>query len=70
MTIERPAKTFDQATTIIAGLIGWPVMCKLTGRSDRAVRYWSQPNHKTTPTLRQAAALDAAYSGRARLAFH
>ena len=61
MTIERPAKTFDQATTIIAGLIGWPVMCKLTGRSDRAVRYWSQPNHKTTPTLRQAAALDAAY---------
>lgn len=61
MTIERPAKTFDQATTIIAGLIGWPVMCKLTGRSNRAVRYWSQPNHKTTPTLRQAAVLDAAY---------
>ncbi len=61
MTIERPAKTFDQAATTVAGLIGWPAMCKLTGRSDRAVRYWSQPNHKTTPTLRQAATLDAAY---------
>ena len=61
MTIERPAKTFDQAATTVAGRIGWPAMCKLTGRSDRAVRYWSQPNHKTTPTLRQAAALDAAY---------
>lgn len=61
MTIERPAKTFDQATTIIAGLIGWPAMAKITGRSKRAVRYWSQPNYKTSPTIRQAAALDAAY---------
>jgi hypothetical protein len=61
MTIERPAKTFDQATTTVAGMIGWPAICKLTGRSDRAVRYWSQPNCKTSPTLRQAAAMDSAY---------
>jgi len=63
MTIERPAKTFDQAATTVAGLIGWPAMCMLTGRSNRAVRYWSQPNCKTSPTLLQAAALDAAYRG-------
>lgn len=61
MTIERPAKTFDQATTTIAGLLGWAAMAKITGRSKRAVRYWSQPNYKTSPTIRQAAALDAAY---------
>jgi len=61
MTIERPAKTFDQATTTIAGVIGYAAICKITGRSDRAVRYWSQPNCTTSPTLLQAAALDAAY---------
>jgi hypothetical protein len=61
MTIERPAKTFDQATTTIAGVIGYAAMCKITGRSNRAVRYWSQPNCTTSPTLLQAAALDAAY---------
>lgn len=61
MTLERPAKTFDQATATIAGLIGWSTMCKITGRTNRTIRYWSQPNHKASPTLKQAALLDAAY---------
>lgn len=61
MTIERPAKTFAQAVTTVAGVIGWDAMRTITGRSDRAIRYWSQPNCKTTPMLHHAAALDAAY---------
>ncbi len=61
MTIARPPKTFAQATTTIAGLLSWEAMKKIVKRSTRTIRYWSQPNCKTTPMLHQAAALDAAY---------
>ncbi len=61
MTIDRPTETFDQAVTTVAGGIGWLAMSKITKRTNCTITYSSQPNCKTTPTLRQAAALDAAY---------
>lgn len=61
MTKPRPPASFEQAITRIAGLIGWEEVARLTGRSDRAVRDWSDPDIESLPTIAQAFALDAAY---------
>lgn len=61
MTQLRAPRTYPEAITRIAGVIGWDEVRRITGRADRSVRYWSQPNCKTVPPIDQAQALDAAY---------
>ena len=61
MTHLRAPRTYAEAVTRIAGAIGWDRVASLTGRTERAARYWSQPNKKTVPSIAQAQALDAAY---------
>lgn len=61
MTQLRAPRTYAEAITRIAGVIGWEEIRRITGRADRAVRYWSQPNCKTVPPIDQAQQLDAAY---------
>lgn len=61
MTKARPALTFAQAITRIAGEIGWPRTAEIVGRAERTVRLWSEPDQGGTPTLEQALALDTAY---------
>jgi hypothetical protein len=61
VTKLRPPSSFEQAITRIAGLIGWDEVARITGRSDRTVRDWSDPDNATLPTIAQAFALDAAY---------
>ncbi len=61
MTLLRAPRTYSEAITRIAGVIGWDRICKITGRANRTVRHWSQPNCLTVPPIDQAQALDAAY---------
>ncbi|TPG14384.1 hypothetical protein [Sphingomonas oligophenolica] len=61
MTQLRAPLTFADAMTRVAGAIGWPAAARIVGRSQRAVRYWSEPGCRTTPTIAQALALDAAF---------
>ena len=61
MTQLRAPRTYPDAITRIAGVIGWDKVKQITGRAERSVRYWSQPNCKTVPQIDQAQALDAAY---------
>lgn len=61
MTQLRAPRTYAEAITRIAGVIGWEEIRRITGRADRSVRYWSQPNCKTVAPIDQAQALDAAY---------
>lgn len=64
MTELRPPFTFADAMTRVAGVVTWKIAARIAGRTERAVRYWSQARSKTTPTLTQALALDAAYRER------
>ncbi|MGO1304562.1 MAG: hypothetical protein ACTMKV_07230, partial [Sphingomonas parapaucimobilis] len=61
MTQLRAPRTYPEAITRIAGVIGWDRVRQITGRAERSVRYWSQTNCKTVPPIDQAQALDAAY---------
>jgi hypothetical protein len=61
MTKVRAPLTFAQAITRIAGVLGWPAMARLTGRTERTVRYWSEDDQDGCPTLNHAFKLDLAY---------
>ncbi|EIZ77792.1 hypothetical protein WSK_3803 [Novosphingobium sp. Rr 2-17] len=61
MTKVRAPLSFSLAITTVAGLIGWQAAAKITRRSVRTVRHWSESDRKGTPTLDQAIALDQAY---------
>jgi len=61
MTQLRPPCTFADAMTRVAGTIGWRPAATIVRRTERSLRYWSQPNSRTSPTLDQALALDEAY---------
>ncbi|HEX8446254.1 MAG TPA: hypothetical protein VF649_06535 [Sphingomonas sp.] len=61
MTKPRPALTFAQAVTRIAGLIGYPEAARLVGRSERTVRYWSEDDQDGEPRLQDALSLDLAW---------
>lgn len=63
MTSPRAPLTFAGAMTKVAGLIGWPACCAITGRKERTLRYWSEDSCDTAPTMLQALKLDAAYRG-------
>lgn len=61
MTKVRAPLTFSLAITTAVGLIGWDIAAKITRRSKRAVRYWSESDKASLPTLDQAIALDRAF---------
>lgn len=61
MTKARAPMTFSLAITRIAGLIGWEETARISKRSKRTVRLWSESDKRTLPTLAQAMALDGAY---------
>lgn len=61
MTKRRAPLTFSQAITRVAGRIGWQQAARITRRSMRTVRHWSESDKKGTPTLDQALALDRAH---------
>lgn len=61
MTKARAPMTFSLAITRVAGLIGWEEAARLTDRSERTVRLWSESDNGPLPTLDQAIALDLAY---------
>ena len=61
MTKVRAPLTFALAITTAVGLIGWEHTAKITRRSKRAVRYWSESDKTSLPTLDQAMALDRAF---------
>lgn len=61
MTHLRQPFTFADATSLVADHLGWATCAKIVGRSQRTVRLWSEPDCATTPTMRQALQLDAAF---------
>ncbi len=64
MTHLRTPETFAHAATEIAGRLGHAEAARIARRSVRTIHAWSHPDGKTTPTLRQASALDAAFIAR------
>ncbi|MEE4451482.1 hypothetical protein [Novosphingobium resinovorum] len=61
MTKVRAPLSFSLAITTVCGRIGWKAAAKITGRSVRTVRHWSESDQRGTPTLDQAIALDRAF---------
>lgn len=61
MTKARNPSTFADAVTRIAGRIGWSAMADAVGKTERAVRNWSDPDMDRHPSIQDALALDAAY---------
>jgi hypothetical protein len=64
MTKLRAPLSFSLAITTAVGLIGWDQAARLTRRSKRAVRYWSESDKASLPTLDQAIALDRDFLAR------
>jgi hypothetical protein len=61
MTKTRAPLSFSLAITTVAGVIGWQTAARITRRSVRTIRHWSESDKHGTPTLDQAIALDRAY---------
>lgn len=61
MTKLRAPLTFPDAVTRVAGVIGWKEVSRITGRADRTVRDWSDPDKRTVPPIDHALELDLAY---------
>lgn len=61
MTKERNALTFERAMTNVAAKIGWEEAARLVGRTERAVRNWSDPDTSAQVTLDHALQLDVAF---------
>ena len=61
MTKARQPLTFPDAVTRVAGRIGWAGAADACGKSERAVRAWTDPELDRQPCLDDALALDAAY---------
>ena len=61
MTKVRQPSTFSHGVTKVAGLIGWGACADVTGKSERAVRAWSDPEMDRCPCIDDCLALDAAY---------
>lgn len=65
MTKRREPLTYHRALTTVAARIGWDTCAALCGVSERAVRYWSDPDCETEIGLLDAERLDRAYLERA-----
>lgn len=61
MTKIREPITFGHALTEVAKLIGWDRCAGITGRSERTVRNWSDPDTDQEISVLDARRLDAAY---------
>jgi len=61
VTQLRAPLSFADAMTRVAGVIGWPEAAHIARRRQRTVRYWSEGNCQTTPSIAMAVKFDAAY---------
>lgn len=61
MTKVRDPATWANAVTKIAGLITFAGAAEAVGKTERAVRFWSDASVGTVPTLEDALLLDEAY---------
>jgi hypothetical protein len=61
MTKRRDALTFERGLLRVADLIGWVEVARITGKSESAVRNWSDPDTSAGITLAAALALDVAF---------
>ncbi|MEJ6008654.1 hypothetical protein [Novosphingobium aquae] len=61
MTKRREPLTYHRALTRVAALIGWDRCGAICGVTERAVRYWSDPDAETEIRLIDAERLDKAY---------
>ena len=59
MTQLRAPRTYPEAITRIAGVIGWEKVKQITGRAGRSVRYWSQTKCKKVSPIDQVLQIDA-----------
>lgn len=61
MTKRREPLTYHRTLTTVAGLIGWDNAGAICGVSERAVRYWSDPDAETQIRMIDAERLDKAF---------
>jgi len=61
MTKRREPLTYHRALTQVAARIGWDRCGAICGVTERAVRYWSDPDAETEIRLIDAERLDKAY---------
>ena len=61
MTKVREHLTFEHAVTVVAALIGYDKAAEACGKTERAVRFWSDPDNDRCPCIGDALALDLAY---------
>ena len=61
MTKRRDPLTFHRALTVVAAQIGWDRCAMITGRSERQVRNWSDPDADSEISILDANRLDKAF---------
>ena len=61
MTKRREPFTFHRALTVIAAKIGWDNCAMITGRTERQVRNWSDPDAASEVSILDANRLDKAF---------
>lgn len=61
MTKRREPLTFHRALTVIAAQIGWDQCALISGRSERQVRNWSDPDAASEISILDANRLDRAF---------
>lgn len=61
MTKQREPLTYHRTLTTIAALIGWDRCGAICGVTERAIRYWSDPDCETEIRMIDAERLDRAY---------
>jgi hypothetical protein len=61
MTKLRAPLSFEQAITVIGGLLGWAEAAAVIGRKERTLRDYGDPDVQAQITLEDAFALDRAY---------
>jgi hypothetical protein len=61
MTKRRDPFTFHRALTVVAARIGWDRCAMITGRSERQVRNWSDPDADSEISILDALRLDKAF---------
>lgn len=61
MTKRREPLTYHRALTMVAARIGWDRCAAICGVTERAVRYWSDPDAETEIRLLDAERLDKAF---------
>jgi hypothetical protein len=61
VTKIRPALTFENALSTVAGHIGWARVAAITGKAETTVRNWSDPDTTASITLEAALQLDTEF---------